>query len=395
MSNSTPELPSKVLIVDDDPVFLTGLEQMLVKHKINVLKATDLDSALYLYNQNRFDVVLVELDFGPLPGLALIQKWRSHDVEEKRHTGFIGLASNQRTTGQDGLAREMSDIEIIMKPVKDMQLLLLLPKAIENKQRSVAFNELKERQIAPHIRSGNFDKAIEKVQQSIGKLGDKGRRLLLEIYEGASKWQETLDTALKMLENKKSDISLINTAGRMYMKLGKFLQAKPFIEKADELAPQNIARINDLATLYLEMKEPGKSVERFKELVQLNPENPEYKFEAFKKLYDAGFNEHAISFGKDVAQPMEVVRHYNNKGVMLAKEGKLDEAIEEYTRALKYYPKFKENYRIYFNLALAHLQKKTPEDLQKAEDYLRKTLEMEPNFEKAKSTLGSLNKAAS
>jgi tetratricopeptide (TPR) repeat protein len=150
-----------------------------------------------------------------------------------------------------------------------------------------------------------------------------------------------------------------------------------------------------MATLYLQTKEPQKSVEKFKELVKLKPESPDYKFEAFKKLYDAGYDEYAIAFGKEVAQPMEVVRHYNNKGVLLAKDGKVKEAIEEYTRALRFFPQFKENFRIYYNLALAHLQLKTAEDIKSAETFLKKALELEPTFEKAKASLTSLPKLAS
>lgn len=395
MNAPAPSMPGKILVIDDDPAFLNSLEQMFAKHQITVLKASDLDSALYLYNQNRFDVVLIELDFGPLPGLAFIQKWRQHDISEKRHTGFIVMASNQRTSGQEGLAKELDDIEIVAKPFKDIQILPVLAKAAATKQRLLTFAEFKDKIVTPYVKSGNTQKAIDKVQGMIAQIGDKGRKLLLDIYEGASRWQDTLDTALKMLETKQNDIGLNNTAGRMYMKLGKFTLAKPFIEKADQLAPQNIDRLTELATMYLKLKEPEKSVERFKELIKLNPEQPDYKFEAFKKLYDAGYDSHAIAFGKEVANPMEIVRHYNNKGVLLAKDGKLLEAIEEYGRALKFYPKFKENYRIYYNLALAHLQLKTSDDAKKAEVFLLKALELEPTYEKAKTALATLTKTAS
>ncbi len=395
MNSPALQLPGKVLVIDDDPAFLNAVEQMFAKHHITVMKASDLESALYLYNQNRFDVVLIELDFAPLPGLAFIQKWRQHDISEKRQTGFIVMASNQRTSGQDGLAKELEDIEIVSKPFKDIQILPFLARATATKQRLLSFAEFKDKIVTPYIKSGNTEKAIEKVQAMIPQIGDKGRRLLLNIYEGDSRWQDTLDTALKMLEAKQNDIGLNNTAGRMYMKLGSFSMAKPFIEKADQLAPQNIDRITELATLYLQLKEPEKSVDRFKQLIKLNPEQPDYKFEAFKKLYDAGYDNHAIAFGKEVANPMEIVRHYNNKGVLLAKDGKVTEAIEEYNRALKFFPKFKENYRIYYNLALSHLQLKTADDVKKAEVYFLKALELEPTYEKAKAALAALTKAAS
>jgi tetratricopeptide (TPR) repeat protein len=386
--------PTKILVVDDDPAVGSGVEQALAKHKINVVKAVDLESALYQFNQNKFDVVIVELDFGPLPGLALIQKWRSHEIQDKRLTGFIVAASSQRTTAQDGLAREMSDIEIVTKPIREVQLLPLLSKALASKQRMVAFTDMKDRVIAPHIKAGHVDKAIEKAKQMIANLGDKARRMLIDIYENSSKYKDCLDSTLQMLETHSNDINLISTAGRMHMKLGNFAEAKPFLEKADQLAPQNIDRLNAMAAMYLQLKDPDKSVERFKELLKLNPEAPDYKFDVFKTLYDAGYDDHAVAFGKEVAQPMEIVRHYNNKGVLLAKEGKVAEALLEYQRSLKFYPKFKENFRIYYNMALAHIQLKTPDDLKKAEEYLKKTLELDPQFEKAKASLANLQKLA-
>ena len=80
--------------------------------------------------------------------------------------------------------------------------------------------------------------------------------------------------------------------------------------------------------------------------------------------------------------------------MLLAKEGKVQEAIQEYERALRFYPKFKENFRIYYNLALGHLQLKTPDDLTKAGTYLNKTIELNPSFDKAKASLANLQKLA-
>lgn len=387
-------LPTKILLVDDDPSFCVGIEQALQKHKIAVVKVNDLASALYQFNQNRFDVVVIEMDFGPLPGLALLQKWRNHEMLEKRMAGVIMLANGGgRSNGQDGLLKELSDIEVLNKPVSGIQILPVLARALAMKNRMVAFQDIRDRVIDPLIKQGNVQKAIEKAQQMVSEVGERAKRLLLELYEDASRHQECLDLTLSMLKTDGNNVNLINTAGRMYMKLGKFAEAKPFIEKADEMAPANLDRLNAMAQMYLQMKEPEKSVGVFKQLVHLNPESPEYKFDVFKQLYDAGYDEHAIGFGKEIAKPMEIVRHYNNKGVLLAKEGKQEEALTDYTRSLKFFPKFKENYRIYYNMALAHIARKTKEDYVKAEEYVRKALELDPTFEKAKTTLATLQKA--
>ena len=387
-------LPSKILIIDDDPSVGMALENALARHKIAVVKASDLETGMYKFNNERFEVVIVELEFGPLPGLALIQKWRAHEVMEKRNTGFIVATSSQRSAGQDNLTKELSDIEIVAKPIKDIQLLSILAKALNNKKTSQLFTETKTRVIDPHLKMGNIKKAADKAISMIPEVGNKAERLLLNIYEDASQWQECLDTTIKMLAATPNDINLIGTAGRMNMKLGKFNEAKPFLEKADQLAPQNIERLNELASMYLKTKDPLKSVGVFKELIKLNPESPDYKFEAFKMLYDAGFDEHAVAFGKEVAKPMEIVRHYNNKGVMLSKDGKVAEALIEYKRALMFYPKFKDNFRIYYNMALAHMTLKTPDDLVQAKTFFTKALELDPTFDKAKAGLANLLKLA-
>lgn len=386
-------LPTKILVVDDDPAIVSGFEQALQKHKIAVVKATELDAALYQFNQNRFEVVVIEMDFGPLPGLALLQKWRCHEMPEKRNFGVIMLANGSgRTSGQDGLAREMSDIEILNKPVSAIQLLPVLARALANRNRMAAFVDMKQRVVDPLIKQGQIQKAIEKVQTIIGEVGERAKRLLIELYEDAGRHQECLDVTLGMLKEDGNNINLINTAGRMYLRLGKINEAKPFMERADEMAPKNIDRLNAMAQMYLQMKDPGKSVTVFKQLIQLNPETPDYKFDVFKKLYDAGYDEQAVNFGKEIAKPMEIVRHYNNKGVLLAKDGKQAEALIEYERALKFFPKFKENYRIFYNMALAHVANKTKEDYLKAEGFVKKALELDPSFEKAKVTLATLQK---
>jgi tetratricopeptide (TPR) repeat protein len=387
-------LPNKILLIDDDPSVGTALENALARYKISVVKASDLETAIYKFNQERFDVVIVELEFGPLPGLALIQKWRAHEVLEKRLTGFIVAASSQRNMGQDNLAREMTDIEIVVKPIKDVQLLSIMAKALDNKKRSAVFVDTKTRVIDPHLKLGNVQKALDRTTQLIPEVGNKAERLLLKIYEDSIRWQECLDATLKLLIATPNDINLISTAGRMNMRLGKFEEAKPYLERADSLAPQNIERLNEIATLYLQTKHPEKSVGVFKELIKLNPESPDYKFDAFKMLYDAGFDEHAVDFGKETAKPMEIVRHYNNKGVMLSKAGNVSEALVEYKRAIQFYPKFKDNFRIYYNMALAHLTLKTPTDFAQAESYFKKALELDPTFDKAKAGLSNLQKLA-
>ena len=162
------------------------------------------------------------------------------------------------------------------------------------------------------------------------------------------------------------------------------------MEVADKIAPLNVERMNNLAMAYLAARQPDQCVHKMKQLIQFHPEDPAYKFGLFGQLVKAGFDEHAQSLCKETSNPREVVRHYNNYGVALAKSGKLDEAIEEYKKCILFYPTFKEVYRIYYNLALAHAQKRKKNDVDFAIDALEECLKLNPKFEKATKTKESL-----
>ncbi len=196
-----------------------------------------------------------------------------------------------------------------------------------------------------------------------------------------------------MLDTNPEDIALINAKGRLLMLLGKHKEAAKALEQADKVAPKNIDRINEMATLYLHLKEPQKSVNKMQQLIDLSPEDPDVKFDLYARLYDFGYDDEACQLGKQNSSPMEIVRHYNNKGVLLSREGRSQEALDEYSRAVRFFPKFKENYRIYYNMALAYVSKKTRASYQKAAEYLQKCIDLKSDFDKARITLEKVNKA--
>ena len=92
-------------------------------------------------------------------------------------------------------------------------------------------------------------------------------------------------------------------------------------------------------------------------------------------------------------KPMEVIRYYNNKGVELSKKGDFLGAIEQYRKALKLYPKFKENYRVHYNIALAYIKIKNKVSYQSAAESLEAALVVKKDFDKARNTLASVQKA--
>lgn len=391
-TNNT-NLPNKILVIDDDPSIPQGLEEPLSRYNIKVEKATNLETALYKFNTMRFDVVLIEIEFGPLAGLALVQKWRSHEISEKRCTAFIMMSGNKTLGTNEGLMKELGDLENIVKPFTVINLLPFLSRGIATKKRLIAFQDMKGKVVDYYDKTQDLDKAANQVKSRLSELGPKGLNLMYELYEKAGKFEDALTIVNPLLEKDSQNIALLNAKGRLLMRLGRYAEAKACLQKSDELAPSNIDRINELATAFLHLNDPDNSVKRFKQVLALSPEQPDIKFNMFAQLFEKGFESHAVNFGKEAAQPSEIVRHYNNKGVLLSKDGSGDKALGEYHRALKFFPKFKDNFRIHFNIALAHIQSKNEAGYLEAEKHLKKCVELAPDFEKGKTTLEVVEKA--
>lgn len=387
-----PALPTKILVIDSDPAVGQGTEAMLKKHGVSVQKAKDLQSGLYLFNTQRFEVALIELEFPELPGLAVIQKWRKHENSDKRVVGCILMSGMKRTAALENLMREMGDVEVIQKPFNAIQVLPFLARAAQARAKAIALEEMKGNVLNYAVAKGDFASAIATVQKNLGNLGQRGVEMLFELYEKAGKFDEALTLVSGMLEKSPGNIALMNAKGRMLLKLGRLEEARTVMEKADQLAPGQLERIAEMADMYLSMKKPTESVAKMRELVKLNPENPDMKFDMFSKLMEHGYDGHAVDFCRETTKPIEVVRHYNNKGVMHSKSGETDRAITAYQHALQFFPDFKENYRILFNLALAHNNKGTPEARAEAVEHLRRCLLLEPDFEKAQKALATLTK---
>ncbi len=386
------EFPKKILMVDDDPTVATVLENQLQPYGVQLAKAANLDTALYLFNTQRFELVLVELEFEPLSGLALVQKWRQHEIEDKRLTPIIVMTGLQRDAFDENLLKEIGDVEAIMKPFTAVQLHPVVQRALQRHTESAKYEEVHKMAVKMIGPGRDASKAIAYVTKNLEGTGVRGKRMLGDLYEAGEQYDDGLKVVSQLLQQTPEDISLLNSKGRLLLKLGRFQEAAQHMEKADQMAPGNIERINQMALMYLKMNDPQMSVKKMKDLIKLNPENPDLKFDMFTKLHEHGFDKEAQAFCKETTGPQEVVKHYNNKGVALSKTNNTEAALTEYERALQYFPTYKENYRIYFNIALAHVAQKTQAGLELAQEALKKCLELNPGFEKGVKTLEAVEK---
>jgi DNA-binding response OmpR family regulator/Flp pilus assembly protein TadD len=391
------ELPRRVLIVEDDPMIVRQLSNFLERNKIAISTAVDLSTALYQLKTQPVEAALISVEFKQLPGLAVAQKIRLLKADLKSGMGIVMMrGAREMKKEESSLYNELGNMESIAKPFEPVQILAYLARALRTFRSHVAYEELNGKIIQFYRGTGDLAKAIDVVKKKMAEIGDRGIDLLMSLYEEAGDAESLLTLTSKVMErpDRKEDIRLINRRGHALMKLGRFEEARNFLELADTLAPSNIARMSEMADMYLAVNEPEKSLKVSEKLLDLNPEEADMKFNVMGNLMQKGHVELARQLCQRTASPQEIVRHYNNKGVLLAKESKQSEALLLYNQALSFYPEHPENYRILFNIALAHINHKQGEYVKDARAALDHCLSLNPGFEKAKALRDKLSKPA-
>ena len=382
MSNN---LPKKILVIDDDQMVLNHVDQALRPYGVKTDKAKNLESALYLFNSQRFDSVIIEMEFEELPGSVIAQKFRDSEFEGKRNTPIVISTGIQGSASEQALITELEDITLLTKPVKTPSLLSALNKCLVTGANRASLQEILRKIVKPLQSQGKHDKAISIAERKISPLGNRGKFETALVMEAAGEYQRGIQALVELSEIESNNMKYINAIARMYTALGDLSNAKFYYEQADKVAPDNMARLTEMAGLYLALKEPEKSLEKYSKILALNPEKPEMKFEVYQELFEGGFEEHARDLCKQTSTPIELIRHFNNKGVMLSKENEFEAAINEYQRARNLIPQSRELYRILYNMAIAHINLKTKNDVLTAHTLLLEVLKLKPDYEKAKA----------
>ena len=271
--------PNKILVVDSDKSIGQGLAVALSKHDIKVDVASDRESAIYLFNQNIYPVVMIELEFPDLPGLVLLQKFRDAAETEKSSCGAILMTGGGgRNAAQVKLLEELQNVLTVVKPIKPIPLLSLLQKSFLARNNTLKSVEL-YRSILNFARSKkNYEKAIELAKANQDKLGRQAVDTIVELLSEDSRYPEAMEVVDGQLQRKPGNTKLLNDKSKLLLKMGKTKDALTILEQLDKAAPKNIERINALAQLYLESQRPDDSVEKMRELINFHPEDEDMKF---------------------------------------------------------------------------------------------------------------------
>lgn len=385
-------LPKAILVVDDDSTVGQAIEAPLNRqYNVEVSNSQDLDTSIYFFKNQDFDVVFVELEFEPLHGLALIQRLRDSDSLDKRATAFVLMSGKTRSPSDDNLLKELLDIEVIQKPFSMVHVLPYLSRGMAMKKKLLK-HEAFRAECLKLVAAGRTKEAVEHAKSHLAPLDGRAVKLICEIFERGNLLEEGLAFISPLSEKDPGSIIYTYLRGRFLRLLGRFKDARRFLEDSNKQSPNNLRRLDDMGELYLGLNDVEKAVENLRTLVKLSPESEAIKFYWFERLDDAGYTDEARKFCQQTTKPMEVVRFYNNKGVEMSKLGDHRGAIAQYQKAIKLYPNFKENYRLHYNIALAYIKLKNIPAYEAAAEALKAALQLKPEFDKARTTLEVVNK---
>ena len=320
-----------ILLVDPANIVLDRHASLLQEMGLfNHLQAENGSEALAMVNNFSPEMVFAQQNTPLINGLSLLRLVREQDTPEDE-TIFI-LYGENLTSRQVAQAGRIGVNAVIMMPCEAATLKKRVNEALfpPLEPEDVKVEELYDLSVE-QINQGQFDQALETCQS------------ILDIHDNSEVYYNM--GYIKSLRGELEDALIcfrrattINShharayrqMGLIYQKLGKEEEAKNSLELAAEI--------------HMERNQDSEAEEVFNTVLTLRP---------------------------------DTTNVYNSLGIIYRRQGRLDEALKAYEKALKVH---RNDEFIYFNIARVHLDLG---DSQAAQDYLRQALAVNPNFHEA------------
>ena len=205
-----------------------------------------------------------------------------------------------------------------------------------------------------------------------------------EVHEVKEEYDEARNNYDRALTINPQYLKAYVVAAGMMIKLNDDDSALPYLEKAAEISPHNSNRQALLGNIYLSKGEEEKAHKAFKEAIRLDPSKGTEIGETYLKLGKTRMAEEC--FRSLLKSDKDNVHVYNRLGIALRRQGKWQESIEEYKKAINI---TEDDEALYFNMGKAY------EDggkMYNARDCFEKALKLNPKFTEAKEALKKLGK---
>ena len=170
-----------ILAIDDDPVFLKSIKELLEYQKYSVETCSNPLKALSLFQTNAYQVVLLDVKMPGMDGIELLKKFQ----QIKKLIPVI-MVSGQSTISIAVESLKMGAFDFIEKPVDADRLMLTIQHAIEqqllNSERQKLITQLRS-----NYQMVGQSNALQQIFKKIHKVGSTDAKVLITGETGTGK----------------------------------------------------------------------------------------------------------------------------------------------------------------------------------------------------------------
>ncbi len=184
MSDNTQQQPLRILLAEDNDVNRHLVEALLKKKEMEVVSVRDGFQAIRVFDEDRFDVVLMDVQMPNLDGYAATEKIRDMEGDNGRHALIVAMTAHTHKDDRERCFKAGMDV-YLPKPIKANQLYELIDNFMKR--------QLKVSSPADEDPVLDLDKALEMVDGDRELLGELARDFL----GGAPRRFEELETIIR------------------------------------------------------------------------------------------------------------------------------------------------------------------------------------------------------
>lgn len=380
------------LILSHDPLFNKNLRSTLLRHLhvkddcvFNVVNQEQLQRELrQLVNEGHRVVFFLEREINGKYSHELVQflKNQYSDI-------LIIVLTGEVAREVLIYLHELGANNVITKPISPDMLI-----------EKIAFTVKPRGQIGDLIESGrklNESKRYEEAASIAMKIleikpGSPAALLLLgDIYVGQGRMDDALNAYTEASRNGKLYLDPIKKLAELHKMTGNIREETKHLERLDKLSPLNVDRKISIGDNYMALGEPDKAVKLFDDAIKLATKEAMAQVgRVSRTIADRCIANAPEMSEKYLRQSLEAkkgqldksdIETFNRLGITLRKQGKWDQAIEEYRMALKIAPN---DAGLYYNIAMAYGEGRQFQD---AFNFLDKALRINPDLWKNSETV--------
>jgi tetratricopeptide (TPR) repeat protein len=366
----------------------------LVRSELKALGVRDIlipqssDNCIELLVKHGDAILVLDWELGDADVNSILSAAKGHHRVETRP---IFLVVPEHSAHFIGVATDYGVSQLHAGPVSRLGIKESLVAMIEEDD---ATRELRDTliKVAECRARGDWRVATEVLSDLYEKMNGS-ERIALELADNLiheEQWDAVVAVLAPIARKDPPNVRALHLFGRALMRKGDFEAAIALLERAKIINPLNVDRLIDLGNAFLSNGQVDEAMEEFKEAKALDPENKEASVGESKCLLMNGEVNEALMLLKTISGPREMASIFNTAAVLSMRGEKFEKAMSLYKSALAALGKDRPlAARLHFNVGLGY---RRWQKFDKAIAHLKKSLELDPTYEKAKAQLDKVQK---